>query len=391
MPQDIGVSVDDQSASKKIGDVNLRFVRDNINVQHVFNADGSTNWDHYESLMVHGLQNCMRVDPTEYPLFMANNDYGNYLNSCESMLETCFEKLSSPAVYIGTGAMLSSFSQGKPTSLVVDIGARGTRIVPIVDGYTLNRGVITNSRGGDWMDRGIRKELDNIGVAIKPWYEVGEKKYEKSTSETFREMHVKDVVRDVKKWMSFVPYKTVEETYRTSFMAGLTIPPYELPDGTLVNNSEALCTVAEKLFAANPESSKRRKLMQSPPSQHHSAPQSRALDVDPEADSFQELVHSSVARCDVDARRDLLGNIIVVGGGSLVDGVPNRLQYELTEILPSNMKVKVSIPLPVERHYSAWIGGSILSICGSFQQLWITKSEYLEYGSVALAQHRLRY
>ena len=46
---------------------------------------------------------------------------------------------------------------------------------------------------------------------------------------------------------------------------------------------------------------------------------------------------------------------------------------------------------PLERHHASWLGGSILSICGSFQQLWITKSEYQEYGSVSLAQHRLKY
>ena len=47
-------------------------------------------------------------------------------------------------------------------------------------------------------------------------------------------------------------------------------------------------------------------------------------------------------------------------------------------------------PLPLERHYASWIGGSILSICGSFQQLWISKAEYSEYGSLSIAQNRLR-
>ena len=34
-----------------------------------------------------------------------------------------------------------------------------------------------------------------------------------------------------------------------------------------------------------------------------------------------------------------------------------------------------------ERQHAAWIGGSILSICGSFQQNWISNLEYAEYGS----------
>jgi actin-related protein len=173
-------------------------------------------------------------------------------------------------------------------------------------------------------------------------------------------------------------------------MAGLTIPPYELPDGTIIRNSEALCTAAERLFVSVPEAQKRLRIPQSSSSSSSSISHVQNIPMDVDTDSLQDLVHASLSRCDVDARRDLLGNIVVVGGASLIDGIPNRLSHELTEILPANMKVKVATPLPIERQYASWIGGSILSICGSFQQLWITKGEYQEYGSISLAQHRLK-
>ena len=35
----------------------------------------------------------------------------------------------------------------------------------------------------------------------------------------------------------------------------------------------------------------------------------------------------------------------------------------------------------MERHHAAWVGASILGICGSFQQLWLTKQEYDELGA----------
>jgi actin-related protein len=35
---------------------------------------------------------------------------------------------------------------------------------------------------------------------------------------------------------------------------------------------------------------------------------------------------------------------------------------------------------PPERKYSVWIGGSILSSLSTFQQMWISKSEYDESG-----------
>ena len=34
-----------------------------------------------------------------------------------------------------------------------------------------------------------------------------------------------------------------------------------------------------------------------------------------------------------------------------------------------------------ERRYSVWIGGSILASLGTFQQMWMSKAEYKEYGA----------
>ena len=44
---------------------------------------------------------------------------------------------------------------------------------------------------------------------------------------------------------------------------------------------------------------------------------------------------------------------------------------------PLNMTHPLTMhPLTMHPLIISWIGGSILSICGSFQQLWITKGEY---------------
>ena len=43
--------------------------------------------------------------------------------------------------------------------------------------------------------------------------------------------------------------------------------------------------------------------------------------------------------------------------------------------------------VPIEKHYGVWIGGSILSICGTFQQSWISRQDYLEFGGANIARH----
>jgi actin-related protein len=41
-------------------------------------------------------------------------------------------------------------------------------------------------------------------------------------------------------------------------------------------------------------------------------------------------------------RRELLNNIILVGGGANIDGVGQRLIHELTNMMASNYKVKLT-------------------------------------------------
>jgi len=55
--------------------------------------------------------------------------------------------------------------------------------------------------------------------------------------------------------------------------------------------------------------------------------------------SLSDLIYTSIASTDVDARRELFSNIFIVGGGSLIEGVSQRLVYELNEIIPSYLKV----------------------------------------------------
>ena len=48
----------------------------------------------------------------------------------------------------------------------------------------------------------------------------------------------------------------------------------------------------------------------------------------------------------------------------------------------SNTRVKVMTSASaIERKFSVWIGGSILASLGTFQQMWMSKSEYEEHGA----------
>ncbi len=97
-----------------------------------------------------------------------------------------------------------------------------------------------------------------------------------------------------------------------------------------------------------------------------------------ESPGIHEIIYNSIMKCDVDLRKDLYGNVLLSGGSTMFPGIADRLARELTSLAPSTMRIKCIAP--PERKHSEWIGGSILASLSTFQQSWISKEDYDEYG-----------
>jgi len=99
---------------------------------------------------------------------------------------------------------------------------------------------------------------------------------------------------------------------------------------------------------------------------------------------LDKMIHASLGSVgDADARKELCGNIVLCGGGasSMTMGMEQRLSYEVANTVSGFYKTRVVASRnTVERTFAPWIGASILTSLGSFQQLWLTKQEYEEYG-----------
>lgn len=364
------------------GDSSLRNPLLEMDISYPLGPDG-INWDGIEALFKYGIEDSMRLESSEYPVMLVENYFNSSPEKQSKTLEMLFESFSCPAVFMGHHGMLSAFSAGRSTALVVDFGATETRVMPIVDGYVLRKAVISTSRAGNSFDKHIFKQIESSGLSLKPWYEcpsVLRNSAPPVTTKSFRDMHMQDIIKDIKRWFCFVPLNHQDGCYKVPF-----IPPYVLPDGNSVLPMENVSLHPELLFEPS------RAVSRSQPAHTHSLPaHAQALDIDCETDSLQELVYASLSKCDVDARKDLAMNIVLTGGGALIDGIPARLTAELSTVLPTNMRVKILPALPIERHHAAWIGGSILSICGSFQQMWFSRSEYEEFGMSPVGRKFMR-
>jgi len=282
-------------------------------------------------------------------------------------MELFFESFSLPAAYIAKNAMLSGFAAGHPTSLIVDLGGARTTVTPVIDGYTLNKAVMTTQRGGNWLDQILLQELQLMNYNITPWYchHPTYQHMSSSVSSSYANYHMKYLLRDIKSWLCFIPIEiappldttptatptttpmeTNEDTTAstsTSTVSCASIPTYELPDGSVIAPTPQLCQLPAQIFQKyNKDTSSP---TPSPPPPIRSKVDkgggvTSTSGIDTDRCTLVELVMASLGRCDVDCRRELLGNVVLVGGGSLLTGLPERLTNELTVLLPSSLRVR---------------------------------------------------
>ena len=96
------------------------------------------------------------------------------------------------------------------------------------------------------------------------------------------------------------------------------------------------------------------------------------------AQGLQDIIHSSIMKCDYNLRPYIYNNIILSGGNTLFPGLGERIKKELTAL--ASLGVIINVISPPERKYSTWIGGSVLASMTDSNKMCISLAEYNEYG-----------
>ncbi|KAL7086105.1 hypothetical protein ACP275_14G319300 [Erythranthe tilingii] len=292
------------------------------------------NWDDMEKIWHHMFYNELRIAPEEHSVLLTEIPLNSKPNR-EKMTEIMFDTFNVTAMYLANQAVLSLFANGCTTGMVIDSGDGVTNVVPVYGGQMVTEAIMPL----DFSGRDITDYLMKI---------LGDERGYMFTTSAERE-----IVRDIKENIAYVALDFEEESETAKNSPSSVEKSYELPDGQVITVGSERFRCAEALFKPSL--------------------------IGKEASGIHEAVYKSIMKCDVDKRKDLYGNVVLSGGSTMFSGFEDRLRKEITGLAPGGTKIEVVAP--IERKYNVWIGGSVLASLSIFQEIWITKGEYEEFGS----------
>ncbi|XP_036984427.2 proline-rich protein 36-like [Artibeus jamaicensis] len=295
----------------------------------VLNRGVVSDWDALEVLWQHLFYCRLGVQPEELAVLVADSPISPRTNR-EKVAEILFEHFHVPAMQTAHQALLALYAYGRTTGLVLGSGHGTSYVAPILTG---DLAPLDTYR------------LDVAGIDLTEYLAQLLLAGGHSPPE-------KGLVNQFKEACCYVALDVKAEMARTQARAPVN---FMLPDKQVITlGSERFCC-PEALFQPN------------------------LLGLN--QPGLPQLALQSISRLEAKQQEQLLANVVLEGGSTLLSGFPERLRQDLgpgATVLGSP-----------HRAVAAWLGGSIMASRDSFQNLWLSRREYEEEGPWAIYKYNL--
>ena len=203
-----------------------------LNIRYPIAHGKVTDWDDMTRVWQYTFYSMLRVDPKECAGVLLTEAPLQPKAMREKMAEIMFEQFSAPAFYVAIQAVMSLYSSGRTTGLVVDSGDGVTHVVPVYEGYSIPHAINRIDIAGRTLSEYVKKLiLEHCGKDMA------------SSSEL-------DCVREIKEKLCFVApssteYDQMEAAAATSNEHDKT---YTLPDLSTLNVKGAVRFMGPELL-----------------------------------------------------------------------------------------------------------------------------------------------
>ena len=285
------------------------------------------DWDKFETLMHYLLYEKMKVVPEEISMMITESPNSTKENK-QKLSELLFEVFNVQNIHIANSSMLGLFAYGKTSGLVVDSGFNITSSVPLYEGFPLHHASIKLNYGGEDISNSLLSMIKN------------------NLDESYENLKGRLLADNIKEKLGYVPLGGIveEEEYT-----------YSLPEGTEIKIGKEVSKCTELLFE---------------PGENN------------DLKSIDDIVISSLNKCDPDIKDDIKESICLIGGNTYLRNFEERLKNNLSD---KKEMGNFNVSSNPERQYSSWIGGSLISSLDNFQYMWVKKEEYDENGKNLIA------
>ena len=285
------------------------------------------DWDSMEKILQHIFCHELQVKPEDHPVLLSETPL-NPRPLREKMAELVFESLCSPALFMANSGVLSLYSTRYLTGMAVGCGDGMSYTVPVYEGHSIPTATNLLDLGGQDLTQYLTQMLAERGcVKID-----------------------RNAAADIKR-MCYVALDFNSERKLTS--GDSLEKSYILPDGRTIFVKDERYKCPEALF------------------QPHL--------LNKQCPGLHQCCQNSIMKCREDLRRDISSNILVSGGSTMFPFMPDRLQKEMSSLAQPGVRAMVTAAS--SRKFAVWIGGSVLASHSSFENSWVSKACYEEFGA----------